>query len=85
MLAELMGKFLGNLTYSELLSLSPELATDISSLSVLKGCLGVAVGPPVGCACFDFFANPDCCWCGGIGGGSLSDIVGREDGSGTGL
>ena len=57
MLAELVGKFSGDLTYSEFPSLSPELATYISSLSVLTGCLGVAVGPPVGRAWFDFFCR----------------------------
>ena len=51
------GQFLGESTYSELLSLSTELATDMASLSVLTGCLGVAVGPPLGYAWFDFF----CC------------------------
>ena len=42
-LANLVGKFSGDSTYSELPSLSPELATNIASLSGLKICLGVAV------------------------------------------
>ena len=32
MLAQLVGEFLGNLKYSELLSLSPELASNVTSL-----------------------------------------------------
>ena len=79
------GQFLGESTYSELLSLSTELTTDMASLSLFTGCLVVAVGPPLGRACFDFFATPDFCWCGRVGGGSLIDTVGREGGSGNGL
>ena len=56
-LAEIVGKFSGDLTYSELPSLSPELATYIASLSVLTGCLGVSFGPLVGRAWFDFFGR----------------------------
>ena len=53
-LAKLMGKFSGKSTYSELPSISPELATNMTSLSGLAGHLGVVVGPSVGSARFDF-------------------------------
>ena len=84
MLAEIVGKFLGDSKYSEPPSLSQELATDMASLSVLTGCMGVAVGPPVGRACFDFFDAPNCCGCGRVEGGSISEPVGREGGAGDG-
>ena len=48
MLAEIVGKFSGDSKYSESPSVSPELATDMASLSVLTVFMGVAVGPPVG-------------------------------------
>ena len=54
-LAELLGKFLANLTHSELPPLSTELATDLTSLSGLSGSLGVVVIPPVHCAQFELF------------------------------
>ena len=85
MLADLVGKFSGHLTYSEFPSLSPELATYILSLSVLTGCLGVAVGPPVGRAWFEFFCRyPIAAGVAVSGGGSLSEPVGREGSAGAG-
>ena len=53
-LAKLMGNFSGDSTYSELPSISPELATNMTSLSGLAGHLGVVVGPSVGSARFYF-------------------------------
>ena len=53
-LAELAGKFLGDSTYSESLSLSPELAAYVMSLLGSAVGLGVAAGPSVGRARFEF-------------------------------
>ena len=53
-LAKLMGKFSGNSTYSELPSISPELAIDMTSLSGLAGHLGVVVEPSGVSAQFGF-------------------------------
>ena len=55
MLSDLMGKFLDDSVYSELPSLSPELAADMTSLSGLAGILGVAASLSVACAQFKFF------------------------------
>ena len=44
-LANFTGNFSGDSTYSELPSISPELATDMMSLSGLVGHLGVVFGP----------------------------------------
>ena len=55
MLAQLVGEFLGNLKYSELLSLSPELASDVTSLSGSASILSVAVGTSVGREWFELF------------------------------
>ena len=84
MLAELVGKFSGDSTYSELLSLSPELASDVTSLSGLVGSLGVAVGQSVGNARFEFFAAPNGRWCGSVGSGGLGEHVVRKGGAGAG-
>ena len=54
------------------------------SLPVSEGSMGVAVGPSVGCAQFDFFAAPDGRWCGGVGVGGIGERVGREGGAGAG-
>ena len=54
MLAELVGKFSGDMAYSELPLLSPELAANMTSLSGSAGILGVLVGPSVGRARFEF-------------------------------
>ena len=53
-LADLVSKFLGDSIYSESSSISPELASDVISLSGLVVNLGVAVGPSVGRARFKF-------------------------------
>ena len=47
MMAKNVGKFPGNLTYSELPSLPPELAADMTSLAWSSGNLGIAAGPSV--------------------------------------
>ena len=57
-LAKLMIKFSGDLTYSESLSLSPELAANMTSLSGSAVSLGVAVGASACRAWIDFFC---CC------------------------
>ena len=46
-LEELVGNFLGDSRYSKSLSLSTELAAEMTSISGLAGSLGVAVGPSV--------------------------------------
>ena len=66
-LAELVGKFSGDLTYYELQLLSPELAFNVMPLSVLAILLVVAVAPPVGHARFEFFDTPNSYWCGDVG------------------
>ena len=53
-LDDLMGKFLGNLTYSESPSLSPELATNVTSPSGLVVNMVVLNGPSIGHARFKF-------------------------------
>ena len=55
MLADLVGNFGVNLTYSESLSLSPELAVNGISLSGSADLVVISVGPSVGCARFEFF------------------------------
>ena len=55
MLADLVGNFGVNLTYSESLSLSPELAVNGISLSGSADLVVIAVGPSVGRARFKFF------------------------------
>ena len=52
--ADLLGKFLVDSIYSELLSLSPELAADVMSLSGSAGIPGVAFGTYVGHALIEF-------------------------------
>ena len=54
MFDKLVGEFSGDSTYSESPSISPELASVMTSLSRLTDHLGVVVGPSVGCARFDF-------------------------------
>ena len=51
-LVELLGEFLGDLTYSESPSLSPELAANVTSLFGLAGIMFVVVGLFFGCAQF---------------------------------
>ena len=53
-LAELIGEFLVNSTYYESPSLSIELAANMISLLGSAGFLGVAAGPSVGRARFEF-------------------------------
>ena len=56
-LAKLVGEFSGESTYSELPSLSPELASDVTALSGLVVSLVVAVLQSVGHARFEFFCR----------------------------
>ena len=53
-LAELVGEFLGDSTYSESPSLSPELAANMTASSVLVANMCVAAGPSLGSARFEF-------------------------------
>ena len=53
-LDELVRKFWGDSTYSDLLPLSPELAADMTSPSGLVGNMGVAAGPSIGRVWFGF-------------------------------
>ena len=53
-MSELVGEFPVKSTYSELKSLPPELDSDVISQSGLTGILGVAAGPSVGRAQFEF-------------------------------
>ena len=53
-LDDLMGKFSGNLTYSESPSLSLELAANMMSLSGSAGFMSVTAGPSVGHEWFEF-------------------------------
>ena len=57
MLADLVGKILIDSKYSELPSLSPELAADLTALSGLAGILGVADIPSVGRSWFEFILH----------------------------
>ena len=54
MMDELVGDFTGDLAYYELLSLSPELASNVTSPPGLAGNLGVASGPSIGSERFEF-------------------------------
>ena len=51
---DIVGKFPGDSTYSESPSLSPELASNVTSPSGYAINLGVADGPSVGCGRFEF-------------------------------
>ena len=84
MLANPVGKFLDNLTYSESPSLFPEMTADVTSLSGSARILGVVVGQSVGCARFEFFTATNGRWCGGDGDSDLGKIVVRKDGAGAG-
>ena len=53
-LAELVGEFSGDLTYSELPSISPELAVNVTPLSLLEVILSVEDNPSIGRARFEF-------------------------------
>ena len=54
MMAELVGRFLFDLTYYELPPLPPELAADMISLSGLAGNMGALDVPYVVCVWFEF-------------------------------
>ena len=54
------------------------------SLSGLEVSLGVAEGPSIGIARFDFFATQDGCWTGAVGGGGIVERMGRMGGAGAG-
>ena len=54
LLDQIVRKFSSNSTDSELSSLSPELATGVTSLPGLTGILGVTAGTSVGSAWFEF-------------------------------
>ena len=54
MLYDLVGNFLSNSTYSESMSLSPDLATGVKSLSGSASILGVLVRLSVDCTRFRF-------------------------------
>ena len=56
----------------------------MTSLSGLAVSLGVAAGPSVGRARFDFFAAPDGFWHHAIWGGGIGERVGRGGGVGAG-
>ena len=64
-LEELVGNFLGDSIYSKSLSLSTELAAEMTSLSGLVGSLAVEFGPSVGCAQFDCSQYSMVCRCQG--------------------